>query len=134
MPHLRRTERHLLKDPERAATYSAEINKLVEEGYVAKLDPDKTPQSHERLFIPHHMVTHNDKNRLVFNCSFQYNGMNLNESLLPGPILGPSLLGVLLRFREHSVAVSGDVKGMFHQVRLLEQDRPILRFLWRDME
>ncbi len=30
--------------------------------------------------------------------------------------------------------MSGDVKGMFHQVRLLEQDRPILRFLWRDME
>lgn len=23
---------------------------------------------------------------------------------------------------------------MFHQVQLLEQDRPILRFLWRDME
>ncbi|XP_051717031.1 uncharacterized protein LOC127494876 [Ctenopharyngodon idella] len=134
MPHLRKTERHLLKDPERAATYSAEIKKLVEEGYVAKIDPDKTPQSLETWFIPHHMVTHNDKNRLVFNCSFQYKGMNLNESLLPGRVLGPSLLGVLLRFREHSVAVSGDVKGMFHQVRLLEQDRPILRFLWRDME
>ncbi|XP_026053029.1 uncharacterized protein LOC113039346 [Carassius auratus] len=134
MPLLRRTERHLLKDPERAATYSAEIKKLLEEGYVAKLDPDKPPQSLERWFIPHHMVIHNDKNRLVFNCSFQYKGMNLNESLLPGPVLGPSLLGVLIRFREHSVSVSGDVKGMFHQVRLLEQDRPILRFLWRDME
>ncbi len=60
--------------------------------------------------------------------------MNLNESLLPGPVLSPSLLGVLIRFREHSVAVSGDVKGMFHQVQLQEQDRPILRFLWRDME
>lgn len=134
MPHLRRTEQHLLKDPRRAATYSVEIKKLVEEGYVAKLDPDKAPQSHERWFIPHHMVTHNEKIRLVFNCSFQYKGMNLNESLISGPVLGPSLIGVLIRFREHSVAVSGDVKGMFHQVRLLEQDRPILRFLWRDME
>ncbi len=134
MPLLRRTERHLLKDPERAATYSAEIKKLVDEGYVAKVDADKTSRGPERWFIPHHMVTHNGKNRLVFNCSFQYQGMNLNESLLPGPVLSPSLLGVLIRFREHSVAVSGDVKGMFHQVRLLKQDRPILRFLWRDME
>ncbi len=78
MPLLRRTERHLLRDPERAAIYSAENKKLAEEGYVAKLDPDKPPRSPERWFIPHHMVTHNDKNRLVFNCSFQYKGMNLN--------------------------------------------------------
>ncbi|XP_039520697.1 uncharacterized protein LOC120474476 [Pimephales promelas] len=104
------------------------------EPFIRKCHVYKAQQSHERWFIPHHMVTHNDKNRLVFNCSFQYQGMNLNESLIPGPALGPSLLGVLIRFREHSVAVSGDVKGMFHQVRLLEQDRPILRFLWRDME
>ncbi len=78
MPLLRRTERHLLKDPERAATYSAEIKKLVDEGYVAKVDADKTSRGPERWFIPHHMVTHNGKNRVVFNCSFQYQGMNLN--------------------------------------------------------
>lgn len=62
MPLLHRTERYLLKDPEQAAKYSMEIKELVEEGYVAKLDPDKTPQSPEKWFIPHHMVTHNDRN------------------------------------------------------------------------
>ncbi|KAK7880770.1 hypothetical protein WMY93_032583 [Mugilogobius chulae] len=40
---------------------------------------------------------------------------SLNDNLLPGPTLGASLLGVLLRFREHPVAISSDVKGMFHQ-------------------
>ncbi|KAJ8389799.1 hypothetical protein AAFF_G00115050 [Aldrovandia affinis] len=30
---------------------------------------------------------------------WQFQGLNLNESLLPGPTLGASLLGVLLRFR-----------------------------------
>ncbi|KAL0147387.1 hypothetical protein M9458_057314 [Cirrhinus mrigala] len=79
------------------------------------------------------MVQHNGKNRIVFNCSFQYQGQNLNELLLPGPVLGPPLLDVLLRFREHSVAVSSDIKGMFHQVRLLPEDKPLLRFLWRDL-
>lgn len=58
-------------------------------------------------------------NRVVFNCSFSYQGHNLNELLLPGPTLSPSLLAVLLRFREHSVAISSDIRGMFHQVRLL---------------
>ncbi len=42
--------------------------------------------------------------------------------------------GVLLRFREHTVAISGDIKAMFHQIRLLPEDRSLLRFLWRDMK
>lgn len=79
------------------------------------------------------MVQHNGKNRVVFNCSFQLRGNNLNELLLPGPTLGSSLLAVLLRFKEHSVGISSDIRGMFHQVRLLPEDRPLLRFLWRDM-
>ncbi len=68
------------------------------------------------------MVTHNSKNRVVYNCSFQYEGQNLNELLIPGPTLSPTLLAVLLRFREHSTAISSDIRGMFHQVRLLPVD------------
>lgn len=59
--------------------------------------------------------------------------MSLNEQLLPGPTLGPSLLGVLLRFRQHQVAISGDIRGMFHQIRLRPEDKPLLRFIWRDL-
>lgn len=90
--------------------------------------------STESWFIPHDMVTHNEKARIVFNCSFTYQGNNWIKLLLPGPNLSSSLLGVLLRFREHSTAVSSDIKGMFHQVRLLPEDRPLLTFLWCDMK
>ena len=69
----------------------------------------------------------------MFNCSFKYQGISLNDQLLPGPTLSPSLIGVLLCFRQHPVAVSGDIKGMFYQVRLLPEDTPLLRFLWRNM-
>lgn len=31
---------------------------------------------------------------------------------LPGPTLGPSLLAVLLRFYEHHLAFSSDIKGV----------------------
>lgn len=42
------------------------------------------------------------------------------------------LLGVLLCFREHSIAISSNIWGMFHQVRLLPKDKPLHRFLWQD--
>lgn len=84
--------------------------------------------------FPNHLVQHNGKNKVVFNCSFLYQGQNLKELLLPGAVLGPPLLAVLLTFREHSVAISSDIRGMFHQIRLLPEDRPLLQFLWRDLK
>lgn len=81
-----------------------------------------------------HPPPHVESQRQEFNCSYQFQGLNLNESLLPGPTLGGSLLGVLLRFREHAVGISVDIKGMFHQVCLLPEDRPLLQFVWRDMK
>lgn len=115
-----------------AATYNAEIQKLLQAGYVTPLSSQECALSPLSLFIPHHMVHHNGKDRIVFNCSFEFQGQSLNEHLLPGPTHGASLLGVLLRFREHPVAVCSYVRGMFHQVRLLDEDKPFLNFLWRN--
>ncbi|KAL4009372.1 hypothetical protein ACER0C_003224 [Sarotherodon galilaeus] len=131
---LRSTECKLAKNPDLTLTYSQEIHRLVDSGYVVKLSPDETHSSSESWYVPHHMVHHNNKARVVFNCSFEFQGTVLNHYLLPGPPLGPTLLGVLLRFRQHPVAVSGDIKAMFHQIRLLPEDCPLLRFLWRDCE
>lgn len=135
MSNLRSTETRLAKDPIKSEAYRAEIQRLKQAGYVVEIPEQKlTEKDQESWFIPHHMVSHNGKNRVVFNCSFSYRGKNLNDLLLPGPALGSSLLGVLLRFREHAVAFSSDIKGMFHQVRLMPEDRPLLRFLWRDLK
>ncbi|XP_062373449.1 uncharacterized protein LOC134061706 [Sardina pilchardus] len=134
LPQLRSTERRLAKNPDQAAAYQAEMERLLQAGYSEKLQPDAVDKSAESWYIPHHMVQHNGKNRIVYNCSFMYAGHNLNELLLPGPTLSSSLLSVLLRFREHSVALSSDIRGMFHQVRLLPEDKPLLRYLWRDMK
>ena len=45
-----------------------------------------------------------------------------------------NLLGVLLRFRENTVAVAGDIKKMYHTVKISEIDQHTHRFLWRNME
>ncbi|XP_026105544.1 uncharacterized protein LOC113077350 [Carassius auratus] len=134
LPQLRGIEKRLERDPVLTAAYQEELARLVQAGYVVKLSQEQVDKTKEAWYIPHHMVQHNGKNRVVFNCSFSYQGHNLNELLLPGPTLGPSLLAVLLRFREHSVAISSDIRGMFHQVRLLPQDKPLLRYIWRDMQ
>lgn len=134
LPWLRSTERKLAKDAQHIERYCQEINKLLEAGYVAKVNQYEAEAYTESWFLPHYMVSHNNKDRIVINCSLTSAGQSLNDLLLPGPTLGPSLLGVLLRFRQHAVAISGDVKTMFHQIRLLPSDRSVLRFLWRDMQ
>ena len=53
-------------------------------------------------YIPHHGVYHRLKKKIrwVFDCSAKFNGMSLNDSLLTGPDLINSLLGIFLRFRK----------------------------------
>lgn len=126
MSHLRSCERQILQIPQQAKTYNREIQKLIDDGYVNKLSSAKVKDIPESWYIPHHIVHHNSKDPIVFDCSFSYRNQCLNSQLLPGPILGPSILGVLLRFRQHKPAISGDIRSIFHQVRLLPQDKPLL--------
>ena len=53
---------------------------------------------------------------------------------MKGPDLLNSLFGVILRFRENEVAVSGDISKMYHRVLIPEEDQHVHRFLWRDLE
>jgi hypothetical protein len=51
-------------------------------------------------------------------------------SLLTGPDLTNSLLGVFCRFRKEAVAVTCDIQKMFHQFSVSPEFRNYLRFLW----
>ncbi|XP_022079226.1 uncharacterized protein LOC110973069 [Acanthaster planci] len=133
LPSLKRNEQRLLRDPDLAKIHCGKIQELKEGGLVRTVvnqGGDQEPES--QWYIPHHVVRQNDKSRLVFNCAFRYQGESLNEDLLPGPTLGSSLVGVLLRFRKHPVAICGDIKAMFHCVSTLEADKSMLRFLWKE--
>lgn len=115
------------------------MNEMFAKGYAEEVqleDIDIRP----RWYVPHHAVSPVDKPnkfRVVFDCSANYNGYSLNQNLLKGPDLANSLTGLLIRFREELVAISCDVKKMFYQVRVPQEDCPMLRFLWwknSDME
>jgi len=85
-----------------------------------------------KWYVPHHVVYHpkkSDKLRVVFD-SVSYDGIRLNDHL-QGPDLMNTLTGVLLRFRQHPIALICDVKKMFHQFHVCEADRDLLRSLWQ---
>ena len=73
-----------------------------------------------------------DKIRRVLNGASKFRGTSLNDSLLTGPDLLRNLVGILVRFREGSVAISADIEGMFLQVGVPSADQPCLRFLWAE--
>ena len=58
----------------------------------------------------------------------------LNDQLHIGPDLLNSLVSVLLRFRERRVGLAADIEAMFHQVQIMEENQPALRFLWWNLE
>ena len=59
---------------------------------------------------------------------------SINTEMLPGPKLQQDIVDLLIRFREKPYALIGDIKEMFSQVSLAEDDRPYHRFLWRNMQ
>ena len=110
--------------------YVAFIDEIINKGYAEKV-PQKIPG--KAWYIPHHGVYHPkkpEKIRVVFDCSAKFAGTSLNDQLLQGPDLTNSLVGVLTRFRQESVAFMADMKAMFYQVFVSEEQRDFLRFLW----
>ena len=66
------------------------------------------------------------------NAAAKYQGVALNDKLLPGPDLLQSLIGIIFRFREHQIALSADIEAMFLQVAVPSDDSRCLQFLWRE--
>lgn len=66
-------ERTLARDSVKAEIYQVGMEKLIKAGSIIKCDSEiPVTKDGETWYFPHHMVSHNGKNRLVFNCSLQY--------------------------------------------------------------
>ena len=118
------------------------MKKLIENGYAERVPemPEADHTSHDQgrkkqnvWYIPHHGVYHPkkpNKIRVVFDCAAEYQNESLNKHLLQGPDLTNNLSGVLCRFRQEPIAFTCDIEAMFHQVKVNEEYRDLLRFLW----
>ena len=67
---------------------------------------------------------------MVFDCSSEFQRRSLNKELISGPDLTNQIVGVLSRSRENEIALMIDIEYMFYQVRVSEEHRRFLKFLW----
>ncbi len=125
--------RRFRKDESFLRDYKVFMNDILKKGYAEKVPDKQLYRRDGRLwYILHHGIYHKRKGkiRVVYDCTSTFQGTSLNSELLQGPDLMNTLLGVLLRFRQDTVAVMADIEGMFHQVKVSEEDKDFLRFLW----
>ena len=115
-----------------------ECHKIVkdqeERGIIEKVS--ELPAAEREYYMPNQIVVREHaettKVRMVFDASSKEGkrGTSLNDCLHVGPSLTPMLFEILIRFREHNVALVGDIEKAFLNVEIDPTDRDSLRFLW----
>jgi hypothetical protein len=99
-----------------AKQYEQKINNLIASGTVVLVDRSEIDKPAGFIWhLPHFFVVNNNKPekgiRVVFDCAARYNGISLKNILLREPPSIPYLVGILLRARQHSVALSADASS-----------------------
>ena len=125
---LKSTERRLAKNNKHSEVYCSQIQDMIERGIARKLSQSEINSYKGPIFyLSHHEVIKPDSEstpcRIVFNSSANFKGHILNDYWAKGPDLLNNLLGILIRFRENSIALTGDMKKMYHAVKITEQDQ-----------
>ncbi|XP_055589749.1 uncharacterized protein LOC129741947 [Uranotaenia lowii] len=129
-------ESKLSKDPELQANVHQQIRDYLTKGYAHKATEEELAgTSAERVwYLPLNVVSHPkkpNKRRLVWDAAASVGGVSLNNQLLKGPDLLVPLHSVICKFREWRIGFGGDVKEMFHQIRIRAADKNYQRFLFR---
>jgi hypothetical protein len=69
------------------------------------------------------------KIRPVFDGAAKFRGNCINDYIWTGPTVMNELISVVQRFCQYDYAITGDVKEMFLQVRVPDNEKDYLRFL-----
>ena len=129
-------ERRFAKDPEYARQYNDVVNEYIRLDHARLLtDQEAKVRTGKTWYLPHHGVVSKSststKVRVVFDGAAECEGTSLNKHLHRGPNYLVSLSGVMLRYREHPVAIGADIEKMYHQVRVRKEDQAAYRFVYR---
>ncbi|XP_055542905.1 uncharacterized protein LOC129728484 [Wyeomyia smithii] len=129
-------EKRMQKSPELGNALQKLMSEYLAKGYVRKLSEKELNRPYPRVwYLPIFPVFNPNKPgkiRIVWDGAAKSFGVSLNSALLTGPDQLCSLFAILLQFREFRVGLTGDIKEMFHQIRMREEDQQCLRFFWKD--
>ena len=130
---LRSLHKWFLGNPDVFEKYRETINTYIKKCYLRKMIKEETIDTSDKIwYLPHHPVFHPQKQGkvwVVLDPATKYKGKSLNKELFRGPELLNSLVGVLLWFWNHEIALVRDVEVMFHQLRVKSSERDALWFL-----
>ncbi|XP_055615136.1 uncharacterized protein LOC129761441 [Toxorhynchites rutilus septentrionalis] len=129
-------EKRMDRDPKLRENLRRQLLEYQEKGYTHRAtEAELASADKNRIwYLPLGVVVNPrkpEKVRLIWDAAAKVGGISLNSFLLKGPDQLTSLPAVLVRFRQFMVAVSADIKEMFHQILMRLMDRHSLRFLWR---
>ena len=128
---LQSLKRRLSRDQELLEGYTRQMDSYLKQGHAAV--GAVLAEEHSTWYLPHHPVIHPAKPgkvRIVYDGAATHRGISINNRLLSGPDLTNDLVGVLIRFRQHHVALCADIEAMFMQIAVTPRDRSALHFLW----
>ena len=115
------------------------INQYIADDIIEKVEDDQFNVSDRTdvYYLPHRAVIREHKEtsklRPVFDASCSTRtGKSLNDYIMAGPPLQSNLIGILVKFRFYANVASADIRSMFTQIKMQEEDRDFLRFLWKD--
>lgn len=130
-------ERRLSKDEVLRQRYNEAMQGYLDHNHMAIVTEEELKRD-KRLacYLPHHPVIKESsattKVRPVFDGSAKTtSNHSLNDALMIGPVIQDPLFDLVLRFRQHSVALVADIEKMYLQVKVHPDDTPLQRILWR---
>ncbi|XP_055585092.1 uncharacterized protein LOC129737945 [Uranotaenia lowii] len=130
-------QRKLSKDPELRLKVNKQIQDYLAKGYAHKASDQELNESdpYRTWYLPISVVTNPKKPgklRIVWDAAAKSGNVCLNDMLLKGPDMLTALPTVLYRFRQRQVCVTGDIREMYHQVKIRREDQQAQRFLWSE--
>ncbi|XP_062699205.1 uncharacterized protein LOC134284407, partial [Aedes albopictus] len=128
-------EKRMQNDFELATTLQNKMSEYQAKDYIRKLTNQELSNHYLRVwYLPIFPVFNPNKPgkiRIVWDGAATNFGVSLNSALITGPDQLCSLFAILLKFREHAVGVTGDIREMYHQVLINEEDQQCQRFFWK---